>query len=148
VHEGGRSQGDSDLPRIFFLVHFFPSRGFRSGSDARSRAPRRRMKAGGTRRVVVEIQFPVYAGRRCFWENNCQPMRWQAKRKVSGYLPGCFTAAPPVENADCMKDRRFVRLPIHFQESPRHSLGKHEHAANVIVKARATATSATSANIH
>jgi len=106
------------------------------------------MKAGGTRRVVVEIQFPVYAGRRCFWENNCQPMRWQAKRKVSGYLPGCFTAAPPVENADCMKDRRFVRLPIHFQESPRHSLGKHEHAANVIVKARAAATSATSANIH
>lgn len=40
-----------------------------------------------------------------------------------------------VENADCMKDRRFVRLPFHFQESPRHSLEKHvEHAANVTVK--------------
>lgn len=82
------------------------------------------MKAGGTRRVVVEIQFPVYAGRRCFWENNCQPMRWRTKRKVWGYLPDCFTAAPPVENADCMKDRSFVRLPSHFQESPRHSSGK------------------------
>lgn len=35
------------------------------------------------------------------------------------------------ENADCMKDRRFVGLPYqHFQESPRHSSGKRDvHAA-------------------
>lgn len=33
---------------------------------------------------------------------------------------------PPAENADCMKDRRFVGLPFHFQESPRHSSGKHD----------------------
>lgn len=64
------------------FVHFFPSRGFRSGSNASVATLWRRMKAGGTRRVVVEIQFPVYAGRRCFWENNCQPMRWRTKRKV------------------------------------------------------------------
>jgi len=29
-----------------------------------------------------------------------------------------------VENADCMKDRRFVGLPFHFQENLRHSSGK------------------------
>jgi len=68
--------------------------------------------------VVVEIQFPVYAGRRCFWENNCQPMRWRVKRKVWGYLPDCFTAAPPVENADCMKDPALCRAALPFPRKP------------------------------
>lgn len=44
----------------------------------------RRMKAAAACRTPVEIQFPVRAGRRCFWENNCQPT-W-TKRKVPDHL--------------------------------------------------------------
>lgn len=54
-----------------------------------------------------------------------------------------------VENADCMKDRRFVRLPFHFQESPRHSLEKHdERGVTVKVCIYAHEQIRTSANIH
>lgn len=65
------------LPFFFLSTSRFPFRGEKAETKRNTLC--RRMKARGTRlgreSASVEIQFPVCAGRRCFWENNCQRTR-------------------------------------------------------------------------